>query len=125
MTKKMTKKDWLNVMVSIVEVSGYENKDEAIEFLNHEINMLDRKNTSSKARKTPTQELNERIKETIKEVLCEIGKPATISELMEYSPELNEHSSQKLSALMRQLVEAKEVDKAELKRRSYFSLHEE
>ena len=122
MTNKMTKRDWFNEIVKLVEASDYENKTEAVLFLNHEIDLLERK--SGKSGMTKTQKENVEVMEQIKIALDEIGKPVTISELMATSAVMNGYSNQKLSALIRQLVKAGEVIRTEEKKKAYFSLAE-
>lgn len=119
---KMTKKDWFNEMIKVVEVSTLEDKDGAIEFLKHEIALLDRK--TGKSSMTKTQKANVVIMEQIKVALREIGKPVTISELIAADATMATFSNQKLSALIRQLVKANEVVRTESKKKAFFSLAE-
>ena len=76
MTKKMTKKEWYEVLKEVVNKSNIENKAEAIAFIEHEAELLRRKTSAEKA--TKTQKENIEIMKRIKEVLKEIGKPVTI-----------------------------------------------
>ena len=116
---KMTKKDWFNEMVKIVEASDYADKEGAVMFLTHEIEMLSRKSGSKEM--TKTQKENVGICEAIKEVLRESENPMTISEMM-MDERLISFSNQKLSALTNQLVKAGEVVKTSDKKKSYFSI---
>ena len=116
---KMTKKDWFNEMVKIVEASDYENKEEMKAFISHEIEMLSRKSGSSGM--TKTQKENVAIYEAIKEVLRESDGPMTISEMM-MDEKLISYSNQKLSALTNRLVKAGEVVKTSDKKKSYFAI---
>ena len=122
MAEKMTKRDWFNEMIKVVEGSNYENKEGAVEFLSHEIELLERK--SGKSGMTKTQKENVGIMEQIKIALGEVGKPVTISELMSANVVMGSYSNQKLSALIRQLVKAGEVVRTEDKKKAYFSLAE-
>ena len=122
MTNKMTKKDWFNAIITIVEASNYEDKQGAVDFIAHEINLLERK--SGKASMTKTQKENVNIMEQIKVALEAIGKPVTISELMASDLTMGNYSNQKLSALIRQLVKAGEVVRTEDKKKAYFSIGE-
>ena len=118
---KMTKRDWFNEMIKVVEESAYEDKAGAVEFLTHEIELLERK--SGKSGMTKTQKENVGIRETIKEVLTDVGKPVTISELMT-DERLSAFSNQKLSTLIHQLMKAGEVVRTEDKKKAYFAIAE-
>ena len=93
---------------------------DVINFVNHEIELLDRKH--SKTSQTKTQKENELIKESIVKVLTEIDKPVTITELQNESAEMEVYSNQKLSALLKQLVQSGIVTKTIDKKKSYFSV---
>lgn len=93
---------------------------DVINFVNHEIELLDRKH--SKTSQTKTQKENELIKESIVKVLTEIDRPVTITELQNESAEMANYSNQKLSALLKQLVQDNVVTKAIDKKKSYFSV---
>ena len=121
MTNKMTKKDWFTALMNVVENSNVENKEDMKAFINHEIELLNRKR---KTTSTPIQEENAKIKETIKTVLSESEKPMTIGDMMK-DARLEAYGNQKLTALVRQLKLADEVVRTEIKRRAYFSLKEE
>ena len=119
MTKKMTKKNWFEELKNVVSASDYERKDEAMEFLNHEIELLNKK--SSKGTMTKTQKENIEIIEKIKAALDTFENPVTITE-MQKTDELSKYSNQKLSALLTKLVHAEEVIRTEEKKKAYFSL---
>ena len=104
MEKKMTKKEWFAVLANIVEASEMENKAEALVFINHEVELLEKKSAKSGA--TKTQKENVGIMASIKAALGEVGKAVTIS------------------ALLKKLVESGEVVKTTEKKKSYFSLAE-
>lgn len=91
-----------------------------INFVNHEIELLDRKH--SKTSQTKTQKENELIKEGIVKVLTKIDRPVTITELQNESAEMEVYSNQKLSALLKQLVQSGIVTKTIDKKKSYFSV---
>ena len=122
MEKKMTKKEWFAVLASVVEASEMENKTEALAFINHEVELLEKK--SAKSGQTKTQKENVEVMEKIKSALGEVGKTVTITELQAASAEMAEYSNQKLSALLKKLVESGEVVKTTEKKKSYFSLAE-
>ena len=93
-----------------------------VAFIDHELELLDKK-SSSKA-PTKTQQENENIMVTIKNELAQIGRPVTITELQSESEELATYSNQKLSALLKKLVDTNQVVKVVDKKKSYFSIAE-
>ena len=114
MANKITKKE----MFTMIKAQVKDNA-EMVAFIDHEIELLDKKASNKKA--TKTQEANVGIKSTILAVL-EGGKAMTVTEMQSASAELGELSNQKVSALVRQLVEAGEVVKTIDKKVSRFSL---
>ena len=114
MANKITKKE----MFTMIKAQVKDNA-EMVAFIDHEIELLDKKASNKKA--TKTQEANVGIKSTILAVL-EGAKSMTVTEMQGASAELGELSNQKVSALVRQLVEAGEVVKTIDKKVSRFSL---
>ena len=115
--KKLTKRE---VFSKMLEVSEIASNDLFVEFINHELELLDRK--SSKSTQTKTQVENEGIKNAIVESLEKVGKSVTITELQELDSEMANYSNQKLSALLKQLVSENRVQKTVDKKKSYFSM---
>ena len=119
-TKKITKRDNFNKLLTIREVA----KDtQLVEFINHELELLDRKSASHSTAKTANQKANEEIKTKIVDALVQLGK-STISELQAGSEEMAEYSNQKLSALLKQLVDSKQVVRTMEKKKAYFEVAE-
>ena len=119
-TTKMTKRDYFNAILAVLATVEDTDVSGLTAFVNHEIELLENKRSSTKPTKTQTENLA--VKETIVSVLKEMGKPATISEMQKFSAELAEFSCQKLSALLKQLVENdKTVTKVTEKKKTYFS----
>ena len=119
---KMTKKDMFAMVSALVESIECENKKEMLDFLAHEIELLNKK--SSKSTQTKTQKENIEIMETIKAELSAMTEPVTISELMAKSEKMAKYTNQKLSALLKKLVDMGEVVKTTEKKKSYFSIVE-
>ena len=118
MEKKMTKKDYFN---ALLEIGAVASNDGLVEFINHEIELLDKKNASSK-KPSKTQLENEVIKNDIVNALINLAKPARINDLV---AELqNQYSNQKISALVKQLVDSGKVVKSTDKKVSTFTLAE-
>ena len=119
-TTKMTKRDYFNAILAVLATVEDTDVSGLTAFVNHEIELLENKRSTAKPTKTQTENLA--VKETIVSVLKEIGKPVTITEMQKFSAELAEFSCQKLSALLKQLVENdKTVTKVAEKKKTYFS----
>ena len=110
--KKMTKRDYFNELKGLVA-----DRTDLVDFIDHEIELLDRK--SSKSSQTKTQKENETIKEQIIVALREIARPVTVDELRANDANMGEFSNQKLSALLKQLVDTNVVVKTIDKKKSY------
>ena len=117
--KKMTKKETINLLIDVL-MGNKEVEDVQIfiDFLTHERELLERK--SSNSGQTKTQKENEILKEKIIETLKELNKFSTITEIQENNTELADLSNQKISALLKQLVDTKTVDKVIEKKKAYF-----
>lgn len=120
--RKVTKRERFEMIKEIVLNACVENEAEMIEFIDNEINLLNKKRASGA--KTATQKENEVLVERLYEVLAEIGRPVTVSELQKENDEFGAMSNQKVSALMKKLTDAKRVDKTVDKKKSYFSIAE-
>ena len=120
---KMTKKDWFALIREMVENSEREDKAEMLVFIDHEVELLSKKRTSTNSKKDKE---NEELCIQLEKALAEIGRPVTITEFMkESTAEVATLSNQKLSALPRKCkVERGTVDKKVDKKKSYFFLVE-
>lgn len=112
---KLTKKEMFEMLKGVAGVA--ENAD-MVAFIDHEIELLNKKSANKKA--TKTQEENVGIKAEIMAVLTADG--ATVSDIQTKSATLSALSNQRVSALLRQLVESGKVAKTVDKKKSYFSL---
>ena len=118
MEKKITKKEMFTNLYNLVEASKAENKLDLLNFIDHEIELLEKK--SSKVTMTATQKENIGVMETIKEVLAD--KPnSTVSELIK-DERLSAYTNQKISALLKKLIDGGEVEKSTDKKVSRFAL---
>lgn len=120
--RKITKKERFEMIKEIVLNACVENEAEMIEFIDNEINLLNKKRASGA--KTANQKENEVLVEKLYEALAEIGRPVTISELQKENDEFGAMSNQKVSALMKKLTDANRVNKTVDKKKSYFSIAE-
>ena len=115
MEKRITKRDVLN---HIIET--YANDKMVVEYATHEIELLDRKKSSDT--KTKNQVANEGLKDIIVATLTDLAKFVTITELQNANTELAELSNQKISALLKQLVDSEIVKKQVDKKKAYFGM---
>ena len=117
--KKMTKKETINLLIDVLMGNKeVEDVQMFIDFLTHERKLLERK--SSNSGQTQTQKENEILKEKIVETLKELNKFSTITEIQESNAELAELSNQKISALLKQLVDTNVIEKVIEKKKAYF-----
>lgn len=113
--KKMTKKDYFNVIKELVS-----ERQDLVDFIDHEIELLSKK--SSRTAPTKTQVENENIKSVIVDTLKALDRPVMITELQSANAELATYSNQKISALLTQLVNANIVARTVDKKKAYFSI---
>ena len=118
MANKITKREVIGMMMNEEVVKA---NPTYVAYLKNELALLDKKAQNKKA--TKTQEQNKGIKTTILEVLATIGS-GTVTDIQNGNEELSTLSNQKVSALVRQLVESGDVVKTTDKKKSIFSLAE-
>ena len=117
----MTKKEYFGEIKKIVEGANVDNRDEIIEFIDRQVELLSKKSNT----KTKTQKENEVLVEGVYEALVAVAKPVTVTELQEANEDMANYSNQKLSALLRMLVKAGRIVKTIDKKKSYFSVNAE
>jgi predicted transcriptional regulator len=110
-TKKMTKREMFEQIKANYSLTTAE-----VEFIDHEIELLARKNSTEK-KPTAKQTENEGIKQNILEVM-ENGRFYTVTELQKAC---GIETNQRASALLRQLIADGKVARTEDKRKAYFS----
>ena len=114
---RKTRKEMFMAIMALESVQ--ENQDFVI-FLEKEIAKCDRKSVTKKP--TPTQVENEGLKSAILEFLNGQGENRfTVTELTQQIGELEGRTTQKVSALMRQLLLEGLVERTTHKNRTYFS----
>lgn len=99
--------------------------EDAINFIDHEVELLARKNSGGDKKQTATQKENESYKELIVEFLAGLpddSQGVTCTEIMKSIPAFNGFNNQKISALVRQLKLADRVVGEEVKGKSLFRL---
>lgn len=116
MANKKTKREFFGEIKEIVKGNA-----ELVEFIDHELELLDKK-TSAKSTKVNTEQVE--LMGKIVDALNKIGRSVTISELQKENAEMAEYSNQKLSAMLKKLVDNKQVTKMIDKKKSYFMIAE-
>ena len=102
---KMTKREHYAVLKGIVENSNYADKDGALAFIAHEVELLDKKH--SKKTDSKKEIAKENLKDLICDVLATFDRPVTIAELLA-TEELSVYdgrpmTNQRLSSMLTQL----------------------
>ena len=109
------------IFMAIMALEAVQKNQEYVSFLEKEIAKCDRKSVAKKP--TPTQVENEGLKSAIIEFLNGQGENHrfTVTELTQQVGELEGRTTQKVSALMRQLLLEGLVVRTTEKNRTYFS----
>lgn len=111
----MTKKEMYNSIATMLSDNA-----EVVAFCAHEVELLEKKN-SGKRGLTATQKANVEVKAVIANVLAEAGSPLTVTEALADS-RLAGYTNQKVSALLKQMVDAHEVVKTIEGKKARFSV---
>ena len=117
--KKMTKREKFELLLTIGEVA---ENTMLVEFINHELELLDKKNASAKdglRKPTKTQEENKKLQDVIFQFMEE-GKIYSITELTESIEQLKGLSNQKVSSLLKKLVDTEQLIRVVEKKKIYF-----
>lgn len=117
--KKLTKRDKFEMLLEVAEVKGNEM---LVEFINHELELLNKKNATSTGTKKPTktQVENESYLEEIRTFFNTTDDSFTISELQNKLEGFDELSNQKISALLKKCVDSGNLEKFVDKKKTYF-----
>ena len=115
--KKMTK---MQKFEMLSKLDAVKSNPMLSEFVAHEMELLSKKNSAEK-KPTAQQTANAGIQTAILENM-EVNRLYTITELIKSVPECADLTNQRVSALVRQLVDAGKVIRTEDKRKAYFSL---
>lgn len=112
----MTKREMFNEILAVVADNA-----EMVEFINHEIELLNRK--SSAVRKPTKNQLeNENFKADIVDYLKDADAPKTIKELQTAIPSLADLTNQRITHLLTDLVKAETLTKNYVKKTPYYSV---
>lgn len=116
MAKKVTKREMY------AQILSHTTDPAEREFLEHEMELLVKKNANGTAKQTPQQKANEDTKSAILEYMADKGERMTVSMMLKEVEACEGMSNQKVSALVRQLKLDGLVEKVEEKGVSYFVL---
>lgn len=114
MSKKMTKRERFELIKS-----KYNLDADDMAFIDHEIELLAKKNASGEKKLTATQKANEVLKADILGCMAE-GTQYSIDQMIKTFPCCAELSTSKVTAMMTQLIKANLVERISDKRKSYF-----
>ena len=126
--KKVTKKEMFNTIIALAqEVEDLDldfNTEEIVAFAQHEIEMLEKKASSKSKKDKEKDKADEVLMTIILETL--VGSTGmTASEILKANSakeEFEDVSNQKVSALLKKMVDREEVKKFTDKRKSFFCL---
>ena len=124
MEKKITKREKFNLLLTIVEdrkdeMFGECSGEELVAFLEHEIELLDRKKGGS-SKPSKTQLENERLKEIVYKCMVAEGKPLRIAEIKALDEELAELSTPKVTPMLTKLVKEGRAERTVVKKASFY-----
>ena len=122
-TSKITKRDQYTALVTYLRDTGEDigsiSNATALAFYEHELELLDKKNSSGSAKPTAKQVENEGLKDAILNYMEE-GVRYTVSDLLNSVPELSGLNASKVNALVKQMKDAKVITRIEKKRQALF-----
>ena len=99
--------------------------EDAVDFIEHEMGLLTKKNSGENKKQTKTQQENEGYKALILDFLATLpddNAGVTCTEIIKGVTEFEGFSTQKISPLVRQLMAADKVAKTEVKGKALFRL---
>lgn len=112
----MTKKEMFAEIRNIVA-----DNEEMVAFIDHEIELLERKSNSPK-KPTKTQIENDSFKAEIVAYLTEVDAPKTIKELQAEIPSISGLTNQRITHMLTDLVKAETLVKEYVKKTPYYSV---
>ena len=112
----MTKKEMFAEIRNIVA-----DNEEMVAFIDHEIELLERKSNSPK-KPTKTQIENDGFKAEIVAYLTEVDAPKTIKELQAEIPSIGGLTNQRITHMLTDLVKAETLTKEYVKKTPYYSI---
>ena len=117
--EKATKKDIYNILLTIDAVKEV---PELVKFVENEISLLDNKKAKAQEKRAKSSGDNAILQNEIIEVLLTKTKPVRIAEIQKGNAKLENLSNQKMSSLLKGLVEIGKVEKTIEKKLTYFAV---
>ena len=117
MANKKTQRDYFNDIIAMAKEQG---RNDLVDFAQSRIDALDKKSANKKPTKTQVE--NESLKALMVDVLEGADSAMTVSEMLATGQFASDITNQKLSALLRQLIDEKKVVKTVDKKVSRFSV---
>ena len=114
--RKLTKRELFGQARELAVANG---REDLVAFIDHEIDLLNKKASASGNSKTQKENL-EIIEKLINE-LANINEPVTISDFQKRSAYASQFSNQKISALFRKEIDGRIIKTVD-KKKSYFSV---
>ena len=114
-TSKMTKRDYFNTLLTMSDVQA---NPAVVAFIEHEVELLDRKNSAEK-KPTAQQVANKVVADAIIAGM-ERGKLYTVTDLIKTIPACADLTNQRVSAILRGMTDG--IERVEEKRKAYFRL---
>ena len=114
---EMTQKNFFNEVVALAKANG---RDDLVEYANKKIGQLENRKPSKQ--KLEKEALNKGIQDTILAILSEADEPMTVTDIQFASESIGELSNQKVSSMLRALVDNGSVVKVVDKKKSYYSV---
>ena len=115
--KKLTKKDLFGQARELAVANG---REDLVAFIDHELELLAKKASTSGESKTQKENLV--IMDKLYNELANMDRAVTISEFQANSEYASTLSNQKISALFKKMKEAGKIVKTIEKKKSYFSI---
>ena len=117
-TKKITKREKFEMLAKIEAVAS---NPMLSEFIEHELELLAKKNASGEGKMTASQKANEELKvKILEEMSANPNRLYSISEMIKCFECCKELSLPKVTALVTQLVKSESLVRVEEKRKAYF-----
>lgn len=122
MEKKMTKREYFEKIKGLLP----EDEVEAIAFIDKQIEMIDKKTESTKAKRSE-DELSKKLKESALDILSKAPNPMQASEIIAQEPirsmvndKGNPITTQKMSSVLNKMCEANDIQKKKEKNKTLF-----
>ena len=123
MEKKLTKKDYFAMLKEIViDAGNIVMEDELVAFIDHEVELLNKKSASKSKKDLANATENDRLGAIALDLITNSANGLTITEMMKSNDELGALSNQKVSAVVRKLVDNGTVERAAEKGKAIFRL---